>query len=237
MKKQYVHRDYNFSDADLYVQCIERTQYVVRDADGFKQYAYTEEKLNQFKAMCERFRELPSDDELLGEQMLFTEKKNNAAEELRIAIRSVMTRVAGKYDVKSGRYRKFGTLKMNDMSDPQLLLCGRRVARVAEQQLDFLHDTGLRQVHIDQIRQAATAFETSLHIQQDKVADRDIAVEVRTDLGNELYNELVVICNIGKDLWGEANRSKYDNYTLYESNNEEKKARKAKVLSGSAGNS
>jgi hypothetical protein len=138
-----------------------------------------------------------------------------------------MTRVAQKYDVKSGRYRKFGTTKMTDMSDPQLLLCGRRVARVAEQQLVFLEETGLRQPQIDLVRQATAAFELSIHIQQDKIADRDIGVENRTELGNEMYRELVLVCNIGKDIWATKNPVYYEQYTIYESNNDQKKKRKA----------
>lgn len=234
MKKQFINREYNFSDADLYVQCTERIGYARRDIDKFIEYGYSEEKLNVFLARCEKFRDLPSDDELVGEQMTYTTLKDEAAEGMRIAIRNIMTRVATKYNPKSGKYRKFGTYKMNDMSDPQLLLCGRRCARVAEQQLPFLTETGLRQLTIDAARKAAVAFEAAINVQQDKIADRDIAVEYRTERGNELYRELVAICNIGKDAWGEANRAKYENYTLYESNNDQKKARKARLAAEAA---
>ncbi len=44
----------------------------------------------------------------------------------------------------------------------------------------------------------------------------------------KLYQELIVLCNIGKDIWVEKDLAKYENYTIYESNNEQKKARKAK---------
>jgi hypothetical protein len=44
--------------------------------------------------------------------------------------------------------------------------------------------------------------------------------------GNKLYEELVVLCDIGKDIWAETDRKKYDQYCLYESNNEQKKRRK-----------
>lgn len=229
MKKQFVTRDYNFSDAELYTLCMERLQFARRDQAAFTAYAYPPEKLDTFAERCARFAEQASDDELVGEQMLYTQKKNEAAEKLKSAVRSVMLRVAQFYDMKSGRYRKFGTGKINDMSDPQLLLCGRRVARVAEQQLAFLHETGLRQTHLDEVRRAASDFENAIHIQQDKIADRDIGVERRTEIGNELYRELVTLCNIGKDIWVETNRAKYEAYILYESNNEQKKARKAKL--------
>ena len=228
MKKQAVNRQYNFPDADLYVQCIERLRYAQRDSAQFKQYGYGPDRIKGFLAQCEKFRSLPDDDELLGDQMITTEKKYTAAEKLKGAIRSIMTRVAMKYSNRSGRYRKFGTAKMGDMTDAQLLFCGRRVARVARQQIDFLGEVGVNENVIQKVTDACRAFENALNIQQDKVAERDIAVERRTEQGNKLYQELVTLCNIGKDIWAETDPVKYENYTIYESNNDQKKARKAR---------
>lgn len=226
MKKQSLNRQYNFPDADLYVQAMERLKYAHRDKEHFVQYGYSAERIKGLYSMCEQFHSLPDDDELLGDQMITTEKKDAAAERLKTAIRSLMTRVAMKYNNRTGRYRKFGTAKMGDMTDPQLLFCGRRVVRVARQQIDFLADVGVNESLIQRVQTAAQDFETALNIQQDKVADRDIAVERRTEQGNRLYQELVILCDIGKDIWAEKNPVYYENYCIYESNNEQKKARK-----------
>lgn len=228
MKKQSLHRQYNFPDADLYVQCMERIRYAHRDIKKFEQYGYDLERLRGFKAMCDKFRGLPDDDELVGDQMITTEKKYQAAEQLKSAIRSLMTRVAMKYSNRSGRYRKFGTAKMGDMTDAQLLFCGRRVVRVARQQIDFLAEVGVNENVIKRVVDATQAFEQAVNIQQDKVSDRDIAVERRIERGNKLYEELVTLCNIGKDVWAEIDPVKYEQYCIYESNNEQKKARKAR---------
>lgn len=229
MKKQSIIREYNFPDADLYAQCRQRIANIKRDQEEFESYAYTVNKVKQFEELCDKFANQPDDDELVGTQMEATGKKNVAREKLKTTIRSVMTRVASKYNTRSGHYRKFGTVKMNDMSDAKLLLCGRRVVRVANKLLDFLAETGLRQHHIDTVQKAAAEFENALHIQQDKISDRDIFVEKRIELGNQLYRELVLVCNIGKDIWAEKNKAKYENYTIYESNNEQKKARKKRL--------
>ena len=230
MKKQSTNRKYNFPDADLYLQCIESIRYAHRDMVYFEQYGYDIERLKKFKAKCDKFRSLPDDDELLGDQMIVTEKKYTAAEKLKTAIRSIMTRVAMKYSNRSGRYRKFGTAKMGDMTDAQLVFCGRRVIRVARAQIDFLADVGVNENSIQRVIEAVRDFERAVNIQHDKVADRDIAVESRVEMGNKLYDEYVILCNIGKDIWAEKDPLKYENYTIYESNNEQKKVRKAKQL-------
>jgi hypothetical protein len=231
MKKQPGHRLYNVPDADLYVQCLECIKNIHRDIEQFKQYSYDIERLKGFKAMCDRFHALPDDDELVGDQMIVTEKKDVSAEKLKNAIRSVMTRVEMKFNNRTGRYRKFGTAKIGDMSDPQLLFCGRRVVRVARQQIDFLSEVGLTEQIIQRVQDACQDFENAMNIQQDKVADRDISVERRMEIGNQIYSEMIVACNIGKDIWAEKDPIKYDQYVVYESNNEQKKARKAKLKS------
>ncbi|MCP3930215.1 MAG: hypothetical protein GY705_14070 [Bacteroidetes bacterium] len=229
MKKQSVNRKYNFPDADLYLQCMESIRYAHRDISFFEQYGYGLSRLKGFKSKCDKFRALPDDDELVGDQMITTEKKSHAAEMLKSAIRSLMTRVAMKFNNRSGRYRKFGTSKIGDMTDAQLLFCGRRVIRVARKQIDFLEDAGVNENVLHRIAEAAKTFENALNIQQDKVADRDISVEHRTELGNTLYDEYIVLCNIGKDIWAEKDPVKYENYTIYESNNDQKIARKERL--------
>jgi hypothetical protein len=230
MKKQPGHRMYNVADAELYVQCSDALRAAQRDIEFFNQYGYGNERLKSFKSLVDQFHNLPDDDEMVGDQMIVTEKKNMASEKLKTAIRSIMTRVAMKYNDRTGRYRKFGTAKLGDMSDPQLLFCGRRVARVARQQIDFLADVGVNENTIQRVTDACSEFENAMNIQQDKLHDRDIAVERRLDQGNKIYTELVVLCDIGKDIWAERDRTKYDFYCLYESNNEQKKARKAKSV-------
>ncbi len=229
MKKQALHRKYNFPDADLYLQSIERINYAKRDLPFFGQYSYDAGKLKSFYNLCEKFRALPDDDELLGDQMICTEKKYAGAEKLKTAIRSLMTRVALKFPNKSGRYRKFGTAKMGDMTDAQLLFCARRVVRVARAQMDFLGEVGMNDNVLQRITKASQDFEMALNIQQDRISDRDIAVENRIELGNKVYDQLVTLCNIGKDIWAEKDLTKYEQYALYESNNDQKIARKERL--------
>ena len=229
MKKQNINRKHNFPDADLYQICIQSLKNAKRDLQLFEDYGYEESRMRTFFNLTEQFKDLPDDEELLGDQMLMTEKKYEASEKLKAAIRSLMMRVAMKYSNKTGRYRKFGTSKMGDMTDAQLIFCGRRVVRVERHQADFLDDVGINDNTIRRISEAGQRFENAVNIQQDRVANRDIAVESRVQKSNKLYEELIILCNIGKDIWSEKDPLKYEQYTIYESNNEQKKARKANM--------
>ena len=92
-----------------------------------------------------------------------------------------------------------------------------------------MDDVGVNENVIKKVADATQAFETALNIQQDKVADRDIAVENRIESGNSIYKEMVLLCDIGKDIWAETDLAKYENYAIYESNNDQKKKRKARL--------
>ncbi len=232
MKKQTIFRDYNCSDAELYVLGMEILQLVRKDADRFAKMGIDETRLTAYTHICQRFKDCPDDDEMVGEQMVFTEKKNAAVDELQNAIRAVMNRVATVFSNRTGRYRQFGTAKMGDMSDPQLLFCGRRVVRVARQQMPLLEGSGLLDGHNLRVQEAVETLERRMNLQQDKLHDRDIAVELRSVTGNELYREFVAICHIGKMIWKPEVRAKYEHFVIYESNNEQKKARKKKLEEG-----
>ena len=56
MKKQALHRQYNFPDADLYIQCLERIRYAHRDIKYFDQYGFSLDRLKGFKNQCDKFR-------------------------------------------------------------------------------------------------------------------------------------------------------------------------------------
>ncbi|HHB79600.1 MAG TPA: hypothetical protein ENK85_10250, partial [Saprospiraceae bacterium] len=117
MRKQGFYRKYNFPDADLYAMVVDRLKYAQRDMNSFKEFGMSMTKLKGIQSRALQFYNLPNDDELVGNQMVVTEKKYDKANLLKSAIRAVMTRVAMKYGQRSGRYRAYGTAKMSDMSD------------------------------------------------------------------------------------------------------------------------
>lgn len=230
MKKQTAQRKHNFPDADLYMICIDSIRHALEDLQAFETYGYDALRLKGFKNKVDKFRQLPDDDELVGDQMILTEKKYESAEKLKASIRSLMTRVGMKFGNRSGRYRKFGANKLGDMTDAQLIFCGRRTVRVARQMIDFLEDVGVNENVIGRISTSTQEFEASVNRKLDKVSERDIGVERRVIRGNELYEELTTLCKIGKDLWREKDPNRYELYCIYESNNDIKKAKKEKDL-------
>ena len=109
MRKQDFYRKFNFPDADLYAMVVDRLKHAQRDIKEFNEFGLTMSKLKGIQNRILQFYNLPNDDELVGNQMIVTEKKYDKANLLKAAIRAVMMRVAIKYGLRSGRYLGLGS--------------------------------------------------------------------------------------------------------------------------------
>lgn len=151
MKKNEVIRLYNFSDAKLIDIGNEKVAFMRRDIAAFADYGLTEVQFSELKTKISQFSDLITDIETSNEQVQITEQKDVKAEELRVAIRNVMTRVAQKYGTSSARYANYGTSTLSKQSDADLLVTAKRVVRVGTTNLNDLASEELQQSHLDTI--------------------------------------------------------------------------------------
>lgn len=187
MKKRKVMRDYNFSDAKLIEIGNEKIAFMRRDADAFSSYGLNETKFSELESKINDFSNLSTDIETSNEQVQITQEKDAKGEELRNAIRSVMTRVAQKYGLTSARYANYGTDTLSKQGDADLLVTAKRVVRVGNSNLSDLADQGLSIQHLDDITQLNAGFNDLLIEQKLKIGERDIQQEDRVEEGNKIY--------------------------------------------------
>ncbi len=216
MRKKVVTVKFNIALSVLYTFAMAKVGFMLRDLSEFIKYGVSEEKLNALKAMLTDFADIPTDEELLGDQISATQGKDEAGVLLRDAVSEIMQRVANKFGSQSGKYRKFGASAISDLDGGTLSLTGRRVLRVAQSMLPELESEGLTQEILDELSTRLEAYDQALNIQEDAVADRDIATENRVEKANEIYKLLVKYCNTGKKIWEDTNEAKYNDYVIYD---------------------
>jgi hypothetical protein len=136
---------------------------------------------------------------------------------LKTGVRGVMARVVTVFKEGSAKYEAFGVKGMDAMTDPELLKCGRRVARVATEYLVDLAGTGLTALIITDLTTKCQKFEDALAKQEKAIADRDIATEDRIEMGNALYEKMMNYCGFGQTIWVETDEAKYNDYVIYTS--------------------
>ena len=101
-------RLYHFSDGELIARGSAKIAFMRRDATEFSPFGITPTLVTAFEDDINIFAETLTDIEMVGDQTGVTHDKDAKGEELRVAIRSVMSRVELKFSVKSKQYRKFG---------------------------------------------------------------------------------------------------------------------------------
>lgn len=216
-KKKEVVRDYTFSDADLAQLGDKSVELITRDLVELDTYGINNDDKNWIADTTEEFKNFPTDVELEGEVSEKTEVKDEAADVVKVDVRSIMVRVSNAFGVKSAKYRKFGSKGMDELDDNDLHRLGNRVVRVATGYLAELEEEGLTQGIIDALNDKNVVFDDTIDAKDEAVRARDISTEDRIELGNSLYNKIVKVFNAGKNYWVNKDEAKYNDYVLYES--------------------
>lgn len=207
--------DFNFAYAyletlgDTCVSLYERDSVVLAD------YGIDEDFKDEVETTLEDLRDFQTDEEALGYEMDFREKKDKNADNLRVFVRSFMVRVEDVYPINSGIWFRFGTRGLSQLDDHYLGKVGPRVARMATLYLATLADTGITQLMITALETLSTKFNESLDAFHDAELLRLSLTHQRVEKANKLYALIVKMFNYGKDYWLTRDESKYKAYVIY----------------------
>ena len=215
MKKKEAVRAYNFSDAKLVTTVNEKIAFIRRDAAEFNEFGITSAMVDALESQTNLFSNTATDVELVGNQKEVTATKEAIANQLRGAIRNVMSRVVLKYEEQTAKYRKYGTAALSQQSDAQLLVIASRVVRVGTEMLADLADNGLTAAMLSHVKSVRDTLEQELISMNLKISDRDIEQENRVEAGNAIYNTLIKYTNTGQSIWVSSNVAKYNDYVIY----------------------
>lgn len=215
MKKQSDNRNFSMSYPALMQLGDKAVSLINRDAAELAIYGIDGTVLFFINTKTQELKDFPTDDEFLGAVTDATEIKDALADQVKVAVRSIMVRAKNGFGEGSGKYNRFGTLGMNNLSDIELLQCGKRVVRMATLFLPLLAAKGLTQQMINDLATSTAQFDNAIDAQDDAVRLRDSNTAERAELGNLLYNKIVEVFEDGKDYWFTRNEAKYNDYVLY----------------------
>jgi len=215
MKKAEVVRLYKFSDGKLITVGKEKIAFMRRDATAFAPFGITAALITGLETSINTFTNFITDTEALGDQTGITDAKNAKAEQVRVAIKSIMARAELKYGTSSAKYEKFGTKTLSQQSDSELLVTARTVVRVGTSLLTELTANGLTAAMLTALTTLANELETLIIDQKIKIADRDIIQEDRVEAGNAIYTSLINFTNTGRNIWETNDVAKYNDYLIY----------------------
>lgn len=217
MKVKIARRLYKMSDGTL-IQTADNLKISgERDLTDFAPYGWTAARLDAIEDLRDEFNELPTDEELMGAMVIATADKNESAENVRVAVRELRSRVENKYGEGSVKTVPYGWELLSKMDDNDVVRCGRRVVRVATADLANLASEGVTVALLTSLSELVDKLDEDIDTQFTRIKERDVAVTTRINKGNQLYAELVKLANTGKTHWESRDESKYNDYVLNES--------------------
>ncbi len=187
-----------------------------RDSAALSLYGINEEYINLLKEKTRALKDMPTDEELLAPVSISTAEKNDTADAIRTAVRSIMIRAKIVYGYNSPEYNYFGVKGLDRMNDNALHRCAKSVARTAEENLTVLSEKGLTQEEITALKNRTQDFDHCIDTKDEAVRKRDMATAQRLMLGNELYKLITEVFDYGKDYWYSRDEAKYNDYIIYD---------------------
>ena len=215
MRKSEVKPVFNMSYGVLMQLGDEAEALITRDATELATYGIDAVTTTFISTNTEALKNFPSDEEYEGRAMSATQLKDKTANELKVAVRSIMVRAKNGFGENSGKYRRFGTIAMDGMNDNDLLKLGKRVVRAATLSQTALAHKGLTVAIIADLNVIVTEFDDNIGAQDDAIRERDIATEDRIELGNLLYKKIVEVFDYAKDYWATRSEARYNDYIIY----------------------
>ena len=215
MKKRIRTRDYKMSDAKL-IQTADNFRSIGnRDLAELAVYNIDVAWMTNFENKRDEFSNTPTDVELMGDMIYATQQKNAARNVLLEEIRQMDVRAEFVFGKTDGRYRSFGFEDLSKQKDEALVRTGGRVFRRGTAFLTELGAKGLTVAMLTNLSNVTDDFDDKIDDQEDAVYARDIAVDERIRIGNELYAMLVELGEMGKAYWATRNEAKYNDYIIY----------------------
>jgi uncharacterized surface anchored protein len=215
MKKPFS-RKYNCADPDLGQKGDLVAGFVLRDLARFAGFNYIEADRLRLIALTTEFKELPPDEHWEGLKADEVNKKNNLRQALGLAMNPVRDRIKLVFGEMSALYRSLRLADVTKASDHDYYFAVRNVLRLATTKKALLAPRGLTDAMLTALEAALKAFDDQIDVAKNAEAIREEETEKRIIKGNNLYAELVLVCEMGKSTWADESPAKYQDYVIYE---------------------
>ncbi|TLX71145.1 hypothetical protein E9993_20975 [Labilibacter sediminis] len=206
---------FNFSIPEL---CQRSDKLIIsykRDEENFKDYGYNGETIGNIEIQTETLKQFPSDDYYGGLQKKATDDKNQLRAILETNISDLRSRAKLAIGAKSVDYSLFKFSKLATLTDNELVQYALHVVKIAQPRLRVLGNRMVTQESLDVILSDRNKFDDAIDIQASAISDRREKKLERTQLANQLYQQISELSEVGKLIWKDKNEAFYTDYVIY----------------------
>lgn len=197
----------------------DRVQVIVgRDIEIFIQYGYSETIADTVGEKTANFKQIEPDMFWEGQKVLTTNDKELCKEKLIGLIGEIGFKAKLALGADSKEYKMFRISGMKNMDDNELVSYGKHVCKTTELFMTKLATRNVTAEILTEAQEATIALDNAIDTQTEAIAVREQKSLGRLELGNELYDLIVELCEVGKRIWENKNEAFYHDYVLYSSN-------------------
>lgn len=209
-----IKRKYMLTDTDLYSHGGYICGLLREDLTDLQDYGLSEEKITELEELLKEFSRNPFEKESVNDIKSLISEKGRIRLELVDKTRLMSLRVLLKWGRKSQQYKRLEIDYLTAKTDDELLICSRNVVSKMKEYLPQLLDYGLTQELIDELENLTADFEKiNLDIADAKIQRKENTIK-RIELGNQVYELLMLYMTIGKNYYYERNSARYKRYKI-----------------------
>ncbi len=216
MSQNNVKRNYFLTDSKLSQFIANFCSVLERDLSDLIPYGMSQSKIDMLHAKCISFTKIDFDKYSIGVQRIATDNKNTLMTRLQESIRQMNWRAESKWGADASEYQKLGAQNISLQPEDSLLRISRSMYDLLNEHLPELSDFGLSETILEDFQNLTNEFEEAITAQNNAIVQRQADKKQRIQMGNELYRELSIYCDIGKKLYAKTNPAKYYNYVIYD---------------------
>jgi hypothetical protein len=196
----------------------DRVQLVVsRDVNEFTKYGYKKNIAVKLGEKTEQLKAILPDMYWEGQKTLSTNTKDQCKGKLVEILGEIAFKAKLALGADSKEYATFRFSGMDRQPDQQLVAYAKHVCQTVEFFIDQLTKRNVTPKLIIQTIDANTALDNAVDAQMEAISVREQKSVERMTLGNELYELIVELCDVGKRIWEHKNEAFYNDYVLYSS--------------------
>ena len=191
---------------------------VARDILEFVKYGYPETLATTVKEKTEAFKAILPDMFYEGQKTLATSAKDEYKERLISMLDEIGFKAKLALGAKSKEYATFRFSGITRLNDKELVQYSKHVCKTAEFFKDVLATRNITEEDIKNTMAVTNNLDDAIDAQTEAIALREQMSVERLKKGNELYELILELCEVGKRIWDGRNEAFYHDYVLYGSN-------------------
>lgn len=207
-------RKFRMTNYELSAWASKLVSLMTRDTAEFTARGVTTAQRAEIDTLNTAFKALPRDNDAKAKIKIAADEKLALKKTIITEIITISGYMEQAFGRSSGQYNRLGIKKLQVISDKELTFCARDVSRIASEYIAKLTPFGCTQAKLDALTADANTYDAKLTAISDAKTNRKTQTSVRLSKGNDLYDLISKYCAIGKLIWENVNKTKFEDYVI-----------------------